>query len=272
MQEIPFIKMHGLGNDFVIIDQRKQDINLNQNLIQRIADRNKGVGFDQLAIILNSKEADAELVFFNSDGSESRTCGNATRCIAKHLMQEKKTNDLKLSTDGIILIAKNVGVNLTSVNMGVPKFEWHDIPISKKIDTLKLPIEGHPTGTSIGNPHCTFFVEDLENIDLNKIGPEIENHPLFPERTNVQFAKILNPNRIRVRVWERGTGVTLASGSSSCAVAVAAIRNEFTQNKVTVDLDGGSLEVNWTSDGVWLTGPTAHSFSGILTKDFLTHE
>ena len=264
--------MHGLGNDFVIIDQRKQDITLNQNLIQRIADRNKGVGFDQLAIILSSKEADAELVFFNSDGSESRTCGNATRCIAKHLMQEKKTNDLKLSTDGIILIAKNVGVNLTSVNMGVPKFEWLDIPISKKIDTLKLPIEGHPTGTSIGNPHCTFFVEDLENIDLNKIGPEIENHPLFPERTNVQFAKILDPNRIRVRVWERGTGVTLASGSSSCAVAVAAIRNEFTQNKVTVDLDSGSLEVNWTSDGVWLTGPTAHSFSGILTKDFLTYE
>ena len=148
--------MHGLGNDFVIIDQRKQDINLNQNLIQRIADRNKGVGFDQLAIILNSKEADAELVFFNSDGSESRTCGNATRCIAKHLMQEKKTNDLKLSTDGIILIAKNVGVNLTSVNMGVPKFEWNEIPISKKINTLKLPIEGHPTGTSIGNPPVSY--------------------------------------------------------------------------------------------------------------------
>ena len=160
--------MRGLGNDFVIIDQRKQDINLNKNLIQRIADRNKGVGFDQLALILSSDQADAELVFFNSDGSKSRTCGNATRCIAKHLMQEKKTNNLTLSTDGIILIAKNVGGNLTSVNMGVPKFEWNEIPISKKINTLKLPIEGHPTGTSIGNPHCTFFVEDFENIDLNK--------------------------------------------------------------------------------------------------------
>ena len=130
--------MHGLGNDFVIIDQRKQDINLNKNLIQRIADRNKGVGFDQLALILSSNEADAELVFFNSDGSKSRTCGNATRCIAKYLMQEKKTINLTLSTDGIILIAKNVGENLTSVNMGVPKFEWNEIPISKKINTLNV--------------------------------------------------------------------------------------------------------------------------------------
>ena len=264
--------MHGLGNDFVIIDQRKQELKLSQNLIRRIADRNKGVGFDQLAIILNSNEADAKLIFFNSDGSKSRTCGNATRCIAKLLMKEQKTNKLKLSTDGIMLIARDVGEGLTSVNMGIPKLEWHEIPISQKINTLKLPIEGHPTGTSMGNPHCTFFVEDLENIDLNKIGPKIENHSLFPERTNVQFAKILDKNRIKVRVWERGTGITLASGSSSCAVAVAAIRNELTQNKVTVDLDGGSVEVNWKSDGVWLTGSTSHSFNGILTKDFLQHE
>jgi len=272
VNEIPFIKMHGLGNDFVIIDQRKQAVKLDQKLIQKIADRNKGVGFDQLALLINSDIADVGLLFFNSDGSRSLTCGNATRCIAKYLMIEKNTDSLTLSTDVSVLNAKDAGEGLTSVNMGLPKFKWDEIPLSKNIDTLNLPIRGNPTATSMGNPHCTFFVDDLEKIDLNKLGSKIETHPLFPEKTNVQFAKILDQNHIRMRVWERGTGVTLASGSSSCAVTVAAVRNKYTQKKVTVELDGGSLEVNWKVDGVWLTGPTSHSYNGILSKDFLNHE
>ena len=225
--------MHGLGNDFVIIDQRKQDINLNQNLIQRIADRNKGVGFDQLAIILSSKEADAELVFFNSDGSESRTCGNATRCIAKHLMQEKKTNDLKLSTDGIILIAKNVGGNLTSVNMGVPKFKWNEIPLDKECDNSKIifkineVIISNPTFVNVGNPHAVFFVDDLNKFNIDDFGPIVENYKIFPEKCNVTIAQILSKSHIKINVWERGAGKTLACGTAACATAVAANTNNL---------------------------------------------
>lgn len=269
MQEIPFIKMHGLGNDFVIIDQRELQIDLSKELVCKISDRNRGVGCDQLAIILDSKDTDAELIFFNSDGSRSTTCGNATRCIAKYLMNELKKTELKLTTGSKTLVAKDLGKGIISVNMGPPQIEWNKIPISREIDTLKLPIEGNPTATSMGNPHCTFFVENVESIDLKKLGPKFENHPLFPEKTNVQFASIVGKNHIRLRVWERGSGITLASGSSSCAVVVAAVRNNLTQNTVMVDLDGGQIEVNWQSDGVWMTGATAHSFNGTLTKEFL---
>ena len=269
MQEIPFIKMHGLGNDFVIIDQRELKIELSKGLVCKISDRNRGVGCDQLAIILKSSETDAELIFFNSDGSRSTTCGNATRCIAKYLMNEFKKNELTLTTGNRILVAKDLGKGIISVNMGPPQIEWNKIPIAKEIDTLKLPIEGNPTATSMGNPHCTFFVENVERINLKKLGPKFENHPLFPEKTNVQFASIMGKNHIRLRVWERGSGITLASGSSSCAVVVAAVRNNLTESTVRVDLDGGQIEVNWQPDGVWMTGTTVHSFNGSLTKEFL---
>ena len=184
-------------------------------------------------------------------------------------MNELKKTELKLTTGSKTLVAKDLGKGIISVNMGPPQIEWNKIPISREIDTLKLPIEGNPTATSMGNPHCTFFVENVESIDLKKLGPKFENHPLFPEKTNVQFASIVGKNHIRLRVWERGSGITLASGSSSCAVVVAAVRNNLTQNTVIVDLDGGQIEVNWQSDGVWMTGATAHSFNGTLTKEFL---
>ena len=269
MNELPFFKMHGLGNDFVIIDQRKLQINLNKELICRIANRQRGVGCDQVAIILKNPQTDAELVFFNSDGSKSTTCGNATRCIARHLMQDLHKSKLTLTTGNKILTAKDLGQGLISVNMGNPEMEWNNIPISEEIDTLKLPIEGSPTATGMGNPHCTFFVDDVDQIDLENLGPKFENHPLFPEKTNVQFASVLGPSHLRARVWERGVGITLSSGSSSCAVVVAAVRNNFTKKKVVVDLDGGQLEINWQSDGVWMTGETAHSFDGHLTEEFL---
>lgn len=266
---LPFMKMHGLGNDFVVIDARARDHDLSAELVKRIADRNRGVGFDQLAII-EKGERDAHLTFYNSDGSMSSACGNATRCVARYLMDESGAEALSISTDHGLLGAKDVGQGLTSVNMGHPTWEWQAIPLSQKVDTLHLPIEGDPVATNMGNPHCTFFVKDAEAVDLAKSAAPLEHHPLFPERTNVQFASLIGENHLRMRVWERGTGITLASGSSSCATLVAAARRGLTGKQARIDLDGGSLNIDWSDEGVWLTGPTEHVFSGTFTDDFLT--
>ena len=266
---LPFMKMHGLGNDFVVIDARARDHDLSAELVKRIADRNRGVGFDQLAII-EKGERDAHLTFYNADGSMSSACGNATRCVARYLMDESGAEALSISTDHGLLEAKDVGQGLTSVNMGHPTWEWQAIPLSQEVDTLHLPIEGDPVATNMGNPHCTFFVKDAEAVDLVKNAAPLEHHPLFPERTNVQFASLIGENHLRMRVWERGTGITLASGSSSCATLVAAARRGLTGKQARIDLDGGSLNIDWSDEGVWLTGPTEHVFSGTFTDDFLT--
>ena len=265
---LPFIKMHGLGNDFVVIDARERDIQLPQRLISGIADRHFGVGFDQLAVISNG-EFDAHLTFYNADGSESLACGNATRCIARYLMDEGSKEKLMLTTTHGQIPAIDLGNGVTSVNMGQPELEWDKVPLAESIPTLELPIEGSPTATGMGNPHCTFFVEDTSKINLEEMGPKFENHPLFPERTNVQIASISAPDQIRMRVWERGVGVTLASGSSSCAAAVAANRRGLTGKKVQIELDGGILNINWREDGVWMTGPTMNVFAGTFSKEFL---
>ena len=265
---LPFMKMHGLGNDFVVIDARKWEIQLPQKIISGIADRHFGVGFDQLAVI-SEGEFDAHLTFYNADGSESLACGNATRCIARYLMDEASKEKLMLTTIHGQIPAVDLGNGITSVNMGQPGLEWDNVPLSKKIPTLELPIEGAPTATGMGNPHCTFFVEDAAKINLDEMGPKFENHPLFPERTNVQFASISAPDQIRMRVWERGVGVTLASGSSSCAAAVAANRRGLTGKKVQIELDGGILNINWREDGVWMTGPTMNVFAGSFSEEFL---
>jgi diaminopimelate epimerase len=265
---LPFMKMHGLGNDFVVVDGRDTRIALSDSVISAVADRNRGVGFDQLAVILPS-DVDAYLVFYNSDGSKSAACGNATRCIARFLMMETGKSALILKTDRGILHAMDQGDGITAVNMGHPLFEWTEIPLSHECDTLSLPIDGAPTATGMGNPHCTFFVDDAEQINLEIRGSETEHHALFPERTNVQFASLIAPDHLRMRVWERGVGVTLASGSSSCATAVAAARRGLTGRAVTIDLDGGQIMVDWREDGVWMAGPTAHVFDGLFTTDFL---
>jgi diaminopimelate epimerase len=265
---LPFLKMHGLGNDFVVIDARERDIELSDKIISGIADRHFGVGFDQLAVI-STGESDAHLSFYNSDGSESFACGNATRCIARYLMDESSNENLTLTTKHGTIPAVDLGNGFTSVNMGQPQLEWDKVPLSENIQTLELPIEGSPTATGMGNPHCTFFVEDAEKINLEEMGPKFENHHLFPERTNVQFASISAPDQIRMRVWERGVGVTLASGSSSCATAVAANRRGLTGKKVQIKLDGGVLNINWSEDGVWMTGPTMHVFTGSFSEEFL---
>lgn len=269
-RDITFFKMHGLGNDFVVLDSRAHTVDVTPELARAIGDRHRGVGFDQLATILPGTDgADAHLVFYNSDGSTSAACGNATRCIARHLMTESGAAHLVLTTDRGRLLARDAGNGLTAVNMGQPQLDWRDIPLAHEMDTLFLPIEGQPTATGMGNPHCTFFVDDAEAIDLAARGAEMEHHPLYPQRTNVQFASVIGPDHLRMRVWERGVGVTLASGSSSCATAVAAARRGLTGRSVRIDLDGGRIDIDWREDGVWMTGPTAHVFTGTLTRDWL---
>ncbi|MBM1633093.1 diaminopimelate epimerase [Sulfitobacter mediterraneus] len=265
---LPFMKMHGLGNDFVVVDARVQTRVITPEMAKGIGHRHFGVGFDQLALITRGK-GDAHLTFFNSDGSLSAACGNATRCIARFIMDETGKSELHLTTDRGDLAAKDAGNGLTSVNMGLPQLDWTEVPLARQMDTLALPIDGSPTATGMGNPHCTFFVDDVMGANLEEIGPRIEHHPLYPERTNVQIAQIIGPDHIRMRVWERGVGVTLASGSSSCATAVAAARRGLTGRQVRIDLDGGTLHLNWAEDGVWMTGPTSHVFSGVFTTAFL---
>ncbi|MFB9148437.1 diaminopimelate epimerase [Roseovarius ramblicola] len=267
---LPFMKMHGLGNDFVVLDGRARAVALSPGLVAAIADRRRGIGFDQLAVIsAGERGADAHLTFYNADGSASAACGNATRCIARHLMDEAGKSALALTTARGALQAVDAGGGLTSVNMGQPQLVWDEIPLAEKMETLELPIEGGPAATGMGNPHCTFFVEDAEAVPLDRFGPRYEHHPLYPERTNVQVASMIAPDHLRMRVWERGVGVTLASGSSSCAVAVAAARRGLTGRHVRITLDGGMLDVEWREDGVWMTGETAHVASGHLTPEFL---
>ena len=259
---LPFRKMHGLGNDFVVVDERGVQPRVNADLARKIADRHRGVGFDQLAVISDSDSADLHLTFWNSDGSTAAACGNATRCIARLVMDTTGRDKLTITTDRGTLQAMDAGAGLTSVNMGLPQLEWQDIPLAEQMDTLHLPIDGTPTATGMGNPHCTFFVDDADAVDLAGQGALIENHPLFPQRTNVQFASLIGPDHLRMRVWERGVGVTLASGSSSCATAVAAARRGLTGKSVTITLDGGDLQIDWRDDGVWMTGATAYVFDG----------
>lgn len=265
---LPFMKMHGLGNDFVVVDARARDVEVTPALARAIGDRHRGIGFDQLAVIRHGA-GDAHLEFWNSDGTTAAACGNATRCIARYLLDETGKESLHLTTARGDLYAVDAGDGLTSVNMGAPFLDWQGVPLAEEMDTLELPIEGGPVATGMGNPHCTFFVEDAEAIPLETFGPRYEHHPLFPERTNVQVASVIGPDHIRMRVWERGVGLTLASGSSSCAVAVAAARRGLTGRDVRIDLDGGTLRVEWREDGVWMTGPTMHVCDGVLMPDFL---
>ena len=266
---LPFMKMHGLGNDFVVIDERGVPPVVTEALAILLADRHRGVGFDQLAVISDRPGSDIHLTFWNADGSQSAACGNATRCIARHVMDTTGMVKLTITTDRGTLFAVDAGAGLTAVNMGQPRLNWDDIPLAHAMDTLHLPIDGAPTATNMGNPHCTFFVPDADAIDLPGFGAAHEHHPLFPQRTNVQIVQVLSRTHLKMRIWERGVGVTLASGSSSCAVTVAAARLGLTERAVQLDCDGGTLQIDWRDDGVWMTGPTMHAFTGTLTPQFL---
>jgi len=207
--------------------------------------------------------------YWNSDGTLSDACGNATRCVARLIMAESGAASVTLRTGRGDLRCEDAGDGLIRVNMGQPQLAWHEVPLAHEMDTLELPLAGAPSATGMGNPHCSFFVPDAAAADLDTLGPATELNPLFPERTNVQVVQVLDRQNLRVRVWERGVGHTLASGSSSCAVAVAAARRGLADRAVTVHLDGGKLGIDWQEDGVWMTGPTMLVSEGVLSPEFL---
>jgi diaminopimelate epimerase len=266
---LPFMKMHGAGNDFVLIDRRAGGPAMTAGLARAIGDRNRGVGFDQLAEITASDSAEFGLVFWNSDGSQAGACGNATRCVADHVMRGLGVDRVTLTTARGALVAERAADGRVWVNMGQPQLDWASIPLSREVDHLHLPLPGDPVAVGMGNPHAVHFVPDAEAVDLTSLGPQIEHNPLFPQRANVEFASLISPCRIRMRVWERGTGITLACGSGACATAVAAHLRGMIGPRVALEVDGGTLEVDWRDDGVWLTGPVARVFDGVLSPAYV---
>ncbi len=260
------MKWHGAGNDFLIIDSRGVASRVTSRLAAALGDRHKGVGFDQLAEISESDAADIDLAFWNADGSSAGACGNATRCAARYMMDQLGRDRLTIRTGRGLLeaVAQDGAV---WVNMGPPQLDWREVPLAEPADPL--PIDGAPAALGMGNPHMVFFVADAEAEDVAARGAALEHHPLFPEATNVEFAHVSGPDHLRMRVWERGTGITLACGSGACATAVVAARKGLTGRRVTIEADGGTLMVDWREDGVWLTGPTAHVFDATLTPAFL---
>ena len=271
---LPFIKMHGAGNDFVVIDSRARgEAMVTAALARALGDRNRGVGFDQLAEIRPAPEGqdgvDFTLDFWNTDGSRAGACGNATRCVSDYVMRDLGKDAVTLITQRGTLRAERLKDGRVNVNMGQPQLDWAEVPLSHPVDTAQLPLEGAPVAVGMGNPHCVFFVPDADMADVAGLGPRIEHDPLFPERTNVEFASLTGPDRLRMRVWERGAGITLACGSGACATAVAAHLRGLTGRRVTLDLDGGVLEIDWREDGVWMTGPVALVFEGRIPPAFL---
>ncbi len=268
----PFLKMHGLGNDFVVIDARERPLKLSETQARLIADRRLGVGCDQLLILekpKNPKLADVFMRILNPDASEAGACGNGTRCVADLLMREGGRDHLVIETIAGLLDAERASGNRVTVDMGPAKLDWREVPLKDACDTLHIPLTlgplSDPVGTNMGNPHATFFVADAEKIDLASLGPVLERHAMFPERANIGIVQVISPEKLRFRVWERGAGITMACGSGACAALVAASRRGLTGRKANVVLDGGELEIEWARDGhVMMTGPVAISFTGTL--------
>ena len=264
--DIKAFKMDGLGNDFVIIDQRSQNYNLTKDQIIKICDRNF-IGCDQLIFIQKSDKKDAVLEFYNSDGSISGACGNGTRCVADFLSKENNNKEIILWTSSGALKSKILGSNLVETEIGIPKTDWNEIPLNKNLDTKNLNIRivnkhniEHVGGTSVnvGNPHVVFFVDNIEDYDLKKIGPEIENHNYFPEKCNVTLAKVISKELIKVKVWERGAGLTKACGTAACATAVAANINGLIDKKTDIEFLLGKLSISIDeNNSVHMKGPVS---------------
>ena len=263
--------MHGLGNDFVVIDQRYSNKLLDPSLIPILGNRRRGIGFDQLLTILPAKsDGDIFLKINNPDGSEAEACGNGTRCVADLIMKEGNFSKITIETKAGSLICQRDSDENITVNMGKVKTNWDDIPLFKFTDTLQVTLENAPftncTCVNIGNPHAVFFCDDADAINLNEVGPILERHSMFPQGANIEFATVETRQKIRMRVWERGAGVTEACGSGACAVLVAAVRNDLTDRNAEVSLDGGSLNIEWADSGsILMTGPTKISFQGEVT-------
>ena len=265
---LAFMKWHGAGNDFVIIDSRGREAIVTAALARGMGDRHRGVGFDQLAEIRSDETADIALDFWNNDGSRAEACGNATRCAARYMMDQTGKPALTIRTLRGTLEARLVN-GAVSVNMGHPQLAASEQALAPGTDPAHLPLDGDPMAVGMGNPHAVFFVDDAEAVDVATRGRAVETDPLFPKRTNVEFAEVRARDEIRMRVWERGTGITLACGSGACATAVAAASRGLTERKVRMEVDGGWLTLDWRDDGVWMTGPTAYVFSARLSRPFL---
>ena len=266
----PFIKMHGLGNDFVVLDSTKNQYNINKASIQLIANRKFGVGCDQVIEMKHSDKEDIYMKIYNADGTEAEACGNAARCIAGLLFASSPKKAVSIETIAGVLKAESEENGLIKVDMGKPKFFWKDIPLSMNISEINFEELTLKNGLAIniGNPHIVFFVKDLDAVDINKIGPLIENNSLFPEKVNVEICQLKNRKKIKVLVWERGAGNTLACGSGACAALVAAYKNSLSEPQAEIVLDGGSLNITWnigSDEHVIMSGPIAVSFLGDLS-------
>lgn len=263
-----FVKMHGLGNDFVVLDGRVHMPDITPDLARRIADRHTGIGCDQLIVIEPARAfgGDAFMRILNSDGGEVEACGNAVRCIGAILMDERGRDFARVETlAGPVAI--NAGPHGITADMGPARLRWNEIPLARDMDTLSLDIEDgplrRPVAVGMGNPHAVFFVEDVEQVALGDVGPRLEHHPFYPKRTNVEVVEIRGPSKLRVRVWERGAGITQACGTGACAALVGAHRRGLIGRRAEIELDGGALVVEWTEDNrVLMTGPTALAFTG----------
>lgn len=276
--QLPFVKMHGLGNDFVVLDARDTHIALPERARRLIADRRRGVGCDQLIVlepVRDGSGADVFMRIYNPDGSEAGACGNATRCIAHRIMGELERPVCTIETvAGMLRCSRAAADGPVTVDMGPARLEWHEIPLARAVDTLHLPVTrpglAEPVAVGMGNPHVVFFVDDADQVAVGAAGPDLEHDPMFPERANIEFVSLTAPDRLRLRVWERGAGITQACGSGACAAAVAAIRRGLTGRQVAIDLDGGTLDILWREDGhVLMSGPIAESFSGHLNPTLL---
>ena len=270
--EAPFLKMHGAGNDFVVFDERAAPLGLTPARAAAIANRRTGVGCDQFIVIEPpppGSTADAFMRIRNPDGSEAGACGNATRCVVSLLAAESGRTDITIQTISGLLPSRLLPDGRVEVDMGPARLSWQDIPLAHEADTLHLPLAlgpvADPAACSMGNPHATFFVPDVLALPIETLGPALETNPLFPAKANIGFAQILAPDRIRLRVWERAAGLTLACGSGACATIVNAARRGLTHRRATLELDGGTLEMEWRADGhVLMAGPVATSFRGTI--------
>jgi len=273
----PFIKMHGLGNDFVVIDARAEPFPLGPDTARAITDRRSGVGCDQLIVMEppRDEQADVFMRIRNADGGEVEACGNGTRCVAALIMAEGDGAHCTVETLAGLLKADAAGAGRVAVDMGAARLDWREIPLAREMETLHLDLSqgslSDPVAVNIGNPHAVFFVEDAVAVALETLGPRLEHDPLFPERANIGAAQLTGTDRLRLRVWERGVGVTRACGTGACAAAVAAHRRGLTGRRVEVVLDGGPLSIDWRDDGhVIMTGPVATAFTGTLNGALLS--
>ena len=273
---LPFRKMNGLGNDFVVFDARRRPIAMDEARARAIADRSTGIGCDQLIVLEPSRTADVTMRIWNNEGFEVESCGNATRCVADLLFEEKHATRATIDTKGGFLVAEKGGDKLVTVDMGAPRFDWQDIPLSEKFhDTRYIdlyvgpadhPLIDAPSVVNVGNPHCIFWVKDLDVVDLAKVGPMLEHHPLFPRRANITLARVDARDHAVIKVWERGAGLTRACGTAACAVMAAGFRLKRLGRKATITLPGGDLfpEIRESDGHIIMTGPVAYEFDGVL--------